>query len=129
MATNPMQRKANNYLLIGILGTLLITGSIIVFLFLQLNNLQQEKKKEQTAVKQVYVLNTNIKSGEEITLDKVNRIQIPASILAKYHIGHSVALLGVGDHFEIWDLKAYQEYEKQALEEFEDVAENLENGK
>ena len=48
MAMNPMQRKANNYLLIGIFGTLLVTGLIIVFLFLQLNNLQQEQKKQQT---------------------------------------------------------------------------------
>ena len=36
MAMNPMQRKANNYLLIGIFGTLFITGLIIVFLLITL---------------------------------------------------------------------------------------------
>ena len=82
MATNPMQRKANNYLLIGILGTLLVTGAIIAFLFIQLNSLQQEKKKEETAVKQVFVLSTNIKSGEEITADKVVSKQVSSSVVS-----------------------------------------------
>lgn len=52
MAMNPMQRKANNYLLIGILGTLLVTGLIIVFLFIQLNNLKQDAKNNRLIVKQ-----------------------------------------------------------------------------
>lgn len=92
-------------------------------LCLEVNNISFNKKNSRSYLRIV------LGSVVELTLDKVNRIQIPASILAKYHIGHSVALLGVGDHFEIWDLKAYQEYEKQALEEFETVAENLEDGK
>ena len=82
MAMNPMQRKANNYLLIGIFGTLLITGAIIAFLFIQLNNLQQEKKKQETAVRSVYVLNTNIKSGEEISSDKVVSKQISSTVMS-----------------------------------------------
>ena len=32
MAINPMQRKARNYLIIGVLVTLLITGTIIALL-------------------------------------------------------------------------------------------------
>ena len=56
MATNPMQRKANNYLLMGILGTLFITGIIIVVLFMQLNTLQQDKKKTESAMKKVTLL-------------------------------------------------------------------------
>ena len=34
MASNPMQRKARNSFLLGMIITLLITGAIIVFLFL-----------------------------------------------------------------------------------------------
>ncbi|MBP3255942.1 MAG: SAF domain-containing protein [Clostridia bacterium] len=82
MAMNPMQRKANNYLLIGIFGTLLVTGAIIAFLFIQLNNLQQEKKKQETAVKKVYVLNTNIKSGEEISTEKVVQKEISSTVVS-----------------------------------------------
>ena len=51
MAMNPMQRKANNYLLIGVLVTLLITGSIIAFLFFQLNTLQKEKQARESSMK------------------------------------------------------------------------------
>ena len=82
MAMNPMQRKANNYLLIGIFSTLLVTGAIIAFLFMNLTKLQQEKKKEESAVKNVYVLSTNVKSGEEITMDKVTTKQLSSMIVS-----------------------------------------------
>lgn len=87
MAMNPMQRKANNYLLIGIFGTLFITGAIIVFLFMQLNNLQQERAKEQAAMKKVYVVSSDIKSGEVVSYDKlvqksVSGSAIPADVLS-----------------------------------------------
>ena len=39
MAVNPMQRKARNSFLLGMIATLLITGAIIVLLFLQLKKL------------------------------------------------------------------------------------------
>ena len=65
MATNPMQRKANNYLLLGIFGTLLITGTAIVFLFMQLQNLQDEMKAKEAAKKSVYIVSELIKSGEK----------------------------------------------------------------
>lgn len=81
MAMNPMQRKANNYLLIGILGTLLVTGLIIVFLFMQLNTLQQEKKAQETNMKKVYVANTNIKSGEIVSYDKLKQIAVMKEVI------------------------------------------------
>ena len=87
MAMNPMQRKANNYLLIGILGTLLVTGLVIVFLFMQLNTLQQEKKAQEAATKKVYVAMQDIKSGETVSYDKlkltaVSNTVIPANVLS-----------------------------------------------
>ena len=86
MAMNPMQRKANNYLLIGVLVTLLITGSIIAFLIFQLSSLKQEMKKNETSVVNAYVLNKNIKSGETITSDmltvkKVSSLVVSANTL------------------------------------------------
>lgn len=64
MAMNPMQRKANNYLLLGIFGTLVVTGIIIVFLFMQLNNLKKEREDIESSKKTVYVLKQDVKSGE-----------------------------------------------------------------
>lgn len=81
MAMNPMQRKANNYLLAGILGTLLITGVVIVFLFIQLNNLQQQQKKQNAAMKKVYALAVDVKSGEAVTYDKLVQVSTNASAI------------------------------------------------
>ena len=81
MAMNPMQRKANNYLLMGILGTLLVTGIVIVFLFIQLNSLQQEKKAQEADMKKVYVASQDIKSGETITYDKLKSIAVSKSVI------------------------------------------------
>ena len=44
MATNPMQRKARNSFLLGMLLMLVISGAIIALLFMQLIN---KNKKEQ----------------------------------------------------------------------------------
>ena len=45
MAMNPMQRKANNSFLLGVVITILITGAIIAFLIFQLANLNKEMEE------------------------------------------------------------------------------------
>lgn len=79
MAMNPMQRKANNYLLIGVLVTLLITGSIIVLLFMQLNKMQEEKKAQEATMKKVYVVSQEIKSGEVVSYDMLMQKSVTSS--------------------------------------------------
>lgn len=69
-----------------------------------------------------------LSSVVELSLDKVNRIQLPTQILNKYQIRRNVALIGVGDHFEIWDLESYKAYEKEALKHYEEVAETIDDG-
>ena len=88
----------------------------------EVSNISYNKKNSRSYLRVV------LGSVVELSLDKVNRVQLPASILNKYQIGRNVALLGVGDHFEIWDLEAYKEYEKEAINQFEEVAENLKDG-
>lgn len=65
MAVNPMQRKARNSFLLGMVITMVIMGAIIAFLFIQLNSMKQEQ--EQTT-KTVYVLNKDVQSGDTITM-------------------------------------------------------------
>ena len=60
-----------------------------------------------------------------LNVDKLGRIQIPSSTLNRYNILKNVAVLGVGDHFEIWDLEAYQNYQKDNDETFEESADKL----
>lgn len=81
MAMNPMQRKANNYLLIGVLVTLLITGTIIGFLFIQLNKLQTERKTETSAMKEVFIVSADINSGDTVSLDKLKKQSVASSMI------------------------------------------------
>ena len=60
MATNPMQRKARNSFLLGMILTLLITGIIIVLLFLQMKKLNDEKVAEEAAKVNVYAINQDV---------------------------------------------------------------------
>ena len=67
MATNPMQRKARNSFLLGMLLMLIITGVIIAFLILQLTNMKKEEKELKESYVKVYTLNKDVDSGEELT--------------------------------------------------------------
>lgn len=69
MAVNPMQRKARNSFLLGVLLTLLITGIVITLLFLQLKKMNDEKVAEAALKVNVYVLNKDVKSGQVLTQD------------------------------------------------------------
>ena len=84
MASNPMQRKARNSFLLGIIITLLITGIIIAFLFLQLKKVKDEQAEEAKLKVNVYTINQDVKSGQVLTedmfsLQTVNRNTIPSN--------------------------------------------------
>ncbi len=76
MARNPMQRKAQNSFLLGILITLLITGAIIAFLILQLTKMTNEQKAEKDKLKTAYVLSQDINSGDTVSEDKLQAISV-----------------------------------------------------
>ena len=67
MATNPMQRKARNSFLLGMLLMLIITGAIIAFLMMQLMNMRREEQEREASYVTVYTLNRDVDSGEEVT--------------------------------------------------------------
>ena len=45
MATNPMQKKARNSFILGVLITFIIMALIVAYLFLQMKKLQDEQAK------------------------------------------------------------------------------------
>ena len=55
MAMNPMQRKANNSFLLGILITLLITGLIIAFLIYQVSQLNAELEEKASHLSLIHI--------------------------------------------------------------------------
>ena len=67
MATNPMQRKARNSFLLGMLITLVIAGAIIALLFIQLKNYKEKEQEEKANSVKVWVLGQDVISGQVIT--------------------------------------------------------------
>lgn len=102
-------------------------GCISVYNENEFNKLVQEcsnlsfNKKNSRAY-----LRLMLSSVTDLKIDKVGRIQIPTQVLNKYEIGKQVVIIGVGDHFEIWDLNKFNEYQAEANENFESIAESLE---
>lgn len=68
-----------------------------------------------------------LSTAVELPLDKAGRILIPTSTLSDYSIGKDVVIVGLINHFEIWDAKAWSEYENANKESFEKFAEELFN--
>ncbi len=76
MAMNPMQRKANNSFLLGILITLVITGAIIGFLIYHISNLNSELETQEASRVYGYVVTGQIASGTEITASQIKGIEL-----------------------------------------------------
>ena len=58
----------------------------------------------------------------EMTIDAHGRISLGKELLESYKIKGEVTLVGVIDHFEIWEPKLQQEYFAKASGEFEKLA-------
>ena len=111
MAMNPMQRKANNSFLLGILITLLITGIIIALLIVQLSKLNKELEEQEAKKVKVYVVADTIKSGETISEDKLQYVEttlgtVDTSNLVKYLETQDVEDPATGDINTIYTQKA-----------------------
>lgn len=69
MAKNPMQRQARNSFLIGIVIGLILTVAIAALLFMQMRKLNEQIQTYESSLTNVYVLNQDVKSGQELTSD------------------------------------------------------------
>ncbi len=97
MATNPMQRKARNSFLLGMLVMLLISGIVIAFLIMQLMNKIKEEQDELSQSVNAYVLNQDVTSGQVITSDMltlqtVNRSLVPSNATSDISLIENYAL-------------------------------------
>ncbi len=97
MATNPMQRKARNSFLLGMLVMLLISGIIIALLFMQLMNKTKKEQEELQASVKAYVLSQDVSSGQVITTDMlkiqtVNKNLVPSNATSDISLIENYAL-------------------------------------
>ena len=78
MATNPMQRRARNSFLLGMLITTLILGIIIALLVFMMMNLKNEQAELQAAT--VYILNKDVQSGGTVTVNDLTPVKVSKSV-------------------------------------------------
>ncbi len=76
MVANPMQKRARNSFLLGMMITLIICAIIGVLAYFLLSSQDKAKEKEEGTLTYAYRLKVDIKSGEEITLDKVESVLV-----------------------------------------------------
>ena len=72
-------------------------------------------------------LRVQLASVCELDIDKQGRALLPTQLLSKYKIGKEVIVIGALDHIEVWDMKAYEAYEKAADSSFEEISEELDS--
>ncbi|MBQ6992481.1 MAG: hypothetical protein IJN50_06220 [Clostridia bacterium] len=86
MATNPMQRKTRNSFLLGMIITLLvcmIIGIVCYFLIATKNKKEEEEKGAEVIA---YVLNQDVKSGDEITEGMFTPITVYANTVPSNYV-------------------------------------------
>lgn len=88
---------------------------------------QQEKingmnmlKKDARDFKRIY-----FSKAAEGVCDKQGRINLPAGLIIEARIKNEVVIVGVSDHFEIWDTERWEDYQSEASKRYEELAENL----
>ena len=92
MATNPMQRKARNSFLLGMLLMLLISGIVIALLLIQLKNYKEKEAEEHANSVRVWVLGQNVISGQVITTDMLTEQVINKNLVPSNAIGDMTIL-------------------------------------
>ena len=101
-------------------------GCLTVYSLEQWNKLFEEIDKLPTTKRNardyVRMLAGN---ASECTLDNQGRIAIPPYLAKPAGIEKECCIIGVNDHIEIWDKAAWEDYYTKASENFEEVAENL----
>ncbi len=80
MAINPMQRKARNSFLLGMLLMLIIGLIVAGLLFMQILNMKKEQQQLASNSKTVYVLKKTIESGVSISKDDIEKKTIETNI-------------------------------------------------
>lgn len=69
MATNPMQRKARNSFLLGVLLMGVILVLVVAFFVMQIKTYKDKEAQQKAQLTTVYVLKQDVKSGQIITTD------------------------------------------------------------
>ena len=57
-------------------------------------------------------------------IDRQGRVRIPPELVRLASLGEEVVLLGVGDHLEVWDRRAWESYLEDKQPRYDEIAES-----
>lgn len=80
MAMNPMQRRARNSFLTGMLVTLIVMAVVVVLLLYKINQLNEDKEQLLSLQKKYFVTAEDVKSGDEITEDSIMEATVQTDV-------------------------------------------------
>jgi len=76
MVANPMQKRARNAFLLGMMITFIVCALIGVLAYFLISNKDKAKQQEEGTLTYAYKLKVAVRSGEEITSDKVESVLV-----------------------------------------------------
>lgn len=83
MVKSPVQKKIRNSFILGMIITLLITGIIIAFISIKFIDFRKEVKAKEKALKEVFILASDVKAGEDITTTNLTTVKVDAKAKPK----------------------------------------------
>ena len=90
MAVNPMQKKARNSFLLGMIITLVVCAIIGVILYIAVIGPENKASKEKGTETKAYALNRDVKSGQEITADMLSTINTYSNLIPQNYIDSTI---------------------------------------
>ena len=90
MAVNPMQKKARNSFLLGMIITLIVCAIIGVILYIAVIGPENKASKEKGTATKAYALNRDVKSGQEITADMLSPINTYSNLIPQHYIDSTI---------------------------------------
>lgn len=71
---------------------------------------QKHLESNLTDVKGREVRRYLFSSAEQVEIDKLGRLLVPAQLKEYANIGKDIVVVGAGDHFELWNSKTWKTY-------------------
>lgn len=88
----------------------------------QLMKYSMNKAESRTLVRQL------LANAIDLTIDKQNRILIPANLLQEAKItSREITIIGVGNKLEIWSTQEYKNYKQATDDTYEKIAERIDD--
>lgn len=111
-------------------GAVILTRGLDRCLFIYTKDEWSEKSRtlalqsEGRADERRYV-RSRLSGAEEVEIDALGRILVPERLTAYASLTTEVAIIGVGNHAEIWDAMAWKSYRDEMEARTDELAEDL----